>query len=44
MCLALLVASPRLLDIASRTPEQMALVTALCWASAWSEELSRAYR
>jgi len=29
-CLAIVVASPRLLDVACRTPEQMKLVNALC--------------
>ncbi len=29
-CLAVVVASPRLLDVACRTPEEMQLVNALC--------------
>ena len=30
-CLAVVVASPRLLDVDCKTPEQMALVNTLCW-------------
>ncbi len=32
-CLAVLIANPALMDIACKTPEQMALVNTLCWVS-----------
>ena len=35
-CLALFVAHPALLDIACKTPAQMALVNTLCWLSAYA--------
>lgn len=36
-CLALVVASPRLLDVKCATPEQMALVNTLCWVKSFSD-------
>jgi predicted RecB family nuclease len=39
-CLAVVVASPRLLDVACRTPEQMQLVNALCRFVEMARELS----
>jgi uncharacterized protein len=30
-CLAIVVASPKLLSVSCRTPEQIALVNTLCW-------------
>jgi uncharacterized protein len=35
-CLAIVVASPRLLDVSCRQPEQMTLVNSLCWVRAYS--------
>lgn len=32
-CLAILIANPELMDIACKTPEQMALVNTLCWVA-----------
>jgi uncharacterized protein len=40
-CLALVVASPKLLDVRCTTPEQMALVNTLCWVKTVSEGGSR---
>ena len=37
-CLALVVASPKLLDVRCTMPEQMALVNTLCWVKSVSEE------
>lgn len=37
-CLAVVFASPRLLEISCNTVEQMKLVNTLCWAKAYSEE------
>ncbi len=39
-CLAMLVASPRLLDITCRTAEQIALVNTLCWAHEYAAALA----
>ena len=36
-CLAVIYASPRLLEIPCRTIEQMQLVDGLCWAKAFAE-------
>ena len=36
-CLALVVASPKLLEVKCTTPEQMALVNTLCWVKTFSE-------
>ena len=36
-CLALVVASPKLLEVRCSTPEQMALANTLCWVKAVSE-------
>jgi uncharacterized protein len=38
-CLAVVVASPRLLDVDCKTPEQMALVNTLCWIQDYSDQL-----
>ena len=38
-CLAVVVASPKLLDVECVTPEQMALVNTLCWVRDYSREL-----
>jgi uncharacterized protein len=35
-CVAILVASPRLLDVACRTPAQIELVNTLCWVQEYS--------
>ena len=35
-CLAIMVANPALMEIACKTPEQMALVNTLCWVAAYS--------
>jgi len=35
-CLAILVASPRLLDVECRTAEQIRLVNTLCWVEEYS--------
>lgn len=40
-CLAVIFASPRLLEIPCNTIEQMQLVNTLCWAKDYSDELSR---
>jgi uncharacterized protein len=40
-CLALVVASPKLLDVRCTTPEQMALVNTLCWVKSVSEGSER---
>lgn len=37
-CLAILVASPRLLDVECRNPEQIRLVNTLCWVDAYSAD------
>jgi superfamily I DNA and/or RNA helicase len=36
-CLAVLVASPKLMDVQCRTPEQIGLVNTLCWVGECSE-------
>jgi uncharacterized protein len=36
-CLAIIVASPRLLDASCRTVEQVKMVNALCWAKSYAE-------
>ena len=36
-CLAIMVANPALMEIACKTPEQMALVNTLCWVAAYSK-------
>jgi len=41
-CLAVVFASPRLLEISCNTVEQMKLVNTLCWARAYSDVLSSA--
>lgn len=38
-CLAIVVASPKLLDVDCAKPEQMALVNTLCWVRDYSREL-----
>ena len=38
-CLAILVASPALMEITCKTPEQMALVNTLCWLAAYSTNI-----
>lgn len=38
-CLAVLVASPKLLDVACKTVEQIALVNTLCWVEEFSSQL-----
>ena len=40
-CLAVLYASPRLLEVSCNTIEQMQLVNTLCWAKIYSEGLAR---
>ena len=35
-CLAILVASPQLLDVECKTTEQMRLVNTLCWVEEYS--------
>jgi superfamily I DNA and/or RNA helicase len=40
-CLALVLASPKLLDVDCSTPEQMALVNTLCWVRDYSQAFSR---
>lgn len=42
-CLAVVVASPRLLEIPCSGIEQMRLVNTLCWAKRYSDELSAAH-
>jgi AAA domain len=46
MCLAVIFASPRLLEVPCATVEQMRLVNALCWARAYAlrSELGRKRR
>jgi uncharacterized protein len=39
-CLALVVASPELLDIRCSTPQQMALVNTLCWLREYADGLN----
>jgi predicted RecB family nuclease len=39
--LAVVVASPRLLDVDCNTPEQMALVNTLCWIRDYSDEFTQ---
>ena len=39
LCYAVLVASPRLLDVTCRTPEEIALVNLLCWVKEYSDQL-----
>jgi superfamily I DNA and/or RNA helicase len=41
-CLAVIVASPRLLEVPCNRIEQMRLVNTLCWAKSYSEELAAA--
>jgi uncharacterized protein len=36
-CLAVVMASPKLLDVDCKTPEQMALVNTLCWIRDYSK-------
>ena len=43
-CLALVVASPRLLEVRCTTPEQMALVNTLCWVKSVSTGENHASR
>jgi hypothetical protein len=38
-CLAVVVASPKLLDVDCAKPEQMALVNILCWMRDYSREV-----
>jgi hypothetical protein len=41
-CLAVIVASPRLLEVPCNRIEQMRLVNTLCWAKSYSDELGPA--
>jgi hypothetical protein len=41
-CLAVLYASPRLLEVSRTTIEQMRLVNTLCWAKTYSDGLKTA--
>ena len=43
-CLALVVASPKLLEVRCSTPEQMALANTLCWVKSFSEAGDRCAR
>jgi uncharacterized protein len=40
-CLAVVVASPKLLDVECTSPEQMALVNTLCWVRDYSSDPHR---
>ena len=40
-CLAVVVASPRLLDVDCKTPAQMALVNTLCWIRDYANQLNQ---